>query len=43
MAAIPLLLIHAYLQGKTKTILESLDIAIVKFLNFSEGQKSEVS
>ena len=43
MAAIPLLLIHAYLQGKTKTIVESLDIAIVKFLNFSEGQKPEAS
>lgn len=40
MAAIPLLLIHAYLQGKTKSIIESLDIAIVKFLNFSESQKS---
>ena len=40
MAAIPLLLIHAYLQGKTKSIIESLDIAIVKFLNFSEAQKT---
>tara|TARA_R110002072_G_scaffold5527_8_gene35412 strand:+ start:95 stop:739 length:645 start_codon:yes stop_codon:yes gene_type:complete len=39
MAAIPLLLVHAYLQGKTKSIIESLDIAIVKFLNFAEGQK----
>lgn len=39
MAAIPLLLIHAYLQGKTKSIIESLDIAIVKFLNFVEGNK----
>jgi len=39
MAAIPLLLVHAYLQGKTKSIIESLDIAIVKFLNFADGQK----
>ena len=43
MAAIPLLLIHAYLQGKTKSIIESLDIAIVKFLNFSEAQKPKAS
>ncbi len=43
MAAIPLLLVHAYLQGKTKSIVESLDIAIVKFLNFVEGQKQSVS
>ena len=39
MAATPLLLAHAYLQGKTKSIIESLDIAIVKFLNFADGQK----
>ena len=43
MAAIPLLLVHAYLQGKTKSIIESLDIAIVKFLNFSEAQKPKAS
>jgi biopolymer transport protein ExbB len=43
MAAIPLLLIHAYLQGKTKSIIESLDIAIVKFLNFSESQKPKAT
>ena len=43
MAAIPLLLVHAYLQGKTKSIVESLDVAIVKFLNFVEGQKQSVS
>lgn len=42
MAAIPLLLVHAYLQGKTKSIIESLDIAIVKFLNFADGQKPTV-
>ena len=41
MAAIPLLLIHAYLQGKTKTIVEGLDIAIVKFLNFAETQNQK--
>ena len=43
MAAIPLLLVHAYLQGKTKSIVEGLDIAIVKFLNFAEGQKPSAS
>ncbi len=36
MAAIPLLLIHAHLQGKTREIVEGLDIAMVKFLNFME-------
>ena len=43
MAAIPLLLVHAYLQGKTKSIIESLDIAMVKFLNFAEGQKPKAA
>jgi biopolymer transport protein ExbB/TolQ len=43
MAAIPLLLMHAYLQGKTRSIIENLDIAIVKFLNFAEGQKSNAA
>ncbi|MEE8043328.1 MAG: MotA/TolQ/ExbB proton channel family protein [Pseudomonadales bacterium] len=36
MVAIPLLLIHSYLQGKTSAIIESLEIAVVKFLNFME-------
>ncbi|MEM7362656.1 MAG: MotA/TolQ/ExbB proton channel family protein [Pseudomonadota bacterium] len=36
MVAIPLLLVHAHLQGKTKEIIENLDIAMVKFLNFIE-------
>ncbi len=36
MVAIPLLLIHSYLQGKTSAIIESLEIAVVKFLNFIE-------
>ncbi len=39
MVAIPLLLVHSHLQGKTKAIVESLDIAIVKFLNFAERSK----
>lgn len=43
MAAIPLLLMHAYLQGKTRSIIENLDIAIVKFLNFAEGHKSNAA
>ena len=37
--AIPLLLVHSHLQGKTKAIIESLDIAMVKFLNFSERDR----
>ena len=36
MVAIPLLLVHAHLQGKTKEIIENPDIAMVKFLNFIE-------
>ena len=33
MAAIPLLLIHSVLQSKTSSIVESLEIAVVKFVN----------
>jgi biopolymer transport protein ExbB/TolQ len=33
MAAIPLLLVHSMLQSKTSAIVESLEIAVVKFLN----------
>ncbi|HEX7035143.1 MAG TPA: MotA/TolQ/ExbB proton channel family protein [Pseudomonadales bacterium] len=36
-AAIPLLLIHSVLQSKTSAIVESLEIAVVKFLNLMEG------
>ncbi len=39
--AIPLLLVHAHLQGKTIAIVESLDIAVVKFLNFVERGRVE--
>lgn len=40
--AIPLLLVHAHLQGKTNAIVEGLEIAVVKFLNFLEaGQRPE--
>ncbi len=38
-AAIPLLLVHAYLQGKTNAIVESLEISMVKFLNFMERNR----
>lgn len=38
MAAIPLLLIHSVLQSKTSAIVESLEIAVVKFLNLMEGE-----
>ena len=34
--AIPLLLIHSVLQSKTSAIVESLEIAVVKFLNIME-------
>lgn len=45
MAAIPLLLVHSLLQSKTSAIVESLEIAVVKFLNLMEnggdaGQKA---
>ena len=36
-AAIPLLLIHSVLQSKTSAIVESLEIAVVKFLNLMDG------
>ncbi len=42
MAAIPLLLIHSMLQSKTSAIVESLEIAVVKFLNsLEEGGSGE--
>lgn len=41
MAAIPLLLIHSVLQSKTSAIVESLEIAVVKFLNLMEGEERE--
>ena len=37
MVAIPLLLIHSLLQSKTSAIVESLEIAVVKFLNLMDG------
>ena len=37
MVAIPLLLVHSMLQSKTSAIVESLEIAVVKFLNLMEG------
>ncbi|MCB1691580.1 MAG: MotA/TolQ/ExbB proton channel family protein [Pseudomonadales bacterium] len=40
MVAIPLLLVHSHLQGKTKAIVENLDIAVVKFLNFMERDRA---
>jgi len=39
MAAIPLLLIHSVLQSKTSAIVESLEIAVVKFLNLMEADE----
>ncbi len=38
MVAIPLLLIHSMLQSKTAAIVESLEIAVVKFLNLMDGE-----
>ena len=37
MVAIPLLLIHSMLQSKTSAIIESLHIAVVKFVNLLEA------
>jgi len=38
MVAIPLLLVHSMLQSKTAAIVESLEIAVVKFLNLMDGE-----
>jgi len=43
MAAIPLLLIHSMLQSKTSAIIESLEIAVVKFLNLLESNADNVA
>ena len=40
MVAIPLLLVHSMLQSKTSAIVESLEIAVVKFLNLMESDES---
>ncbi|MGD8832256.1 MAG: MotA/TolQ/ExbB proton channel family protein, partial [Pseudomonadales bacterium] len=42
MVAIPLLLVHSMLQSKTAAIVESLEIAVVKFLNLMDGEKAGV-
>jgi biopolymer transport protein ExbB/TolQ len=39
-AAIPLLLVHSLLQSKTSAIVESLEIAVVKFLNIMDGDEA---
>lgn len=39
MAAIPLLLLHSYLQSKTNDIVDSLEMAGVKFLNIISERK----
>ncbi len=39
MVAIPLLLVHSLLQSKTSAIVESLEIAVVKFLNLMDGDE----
>ena len=38
--AIPLLLIHAVLQTKTTEIVDSLEMAVVKFVNLLMQRKS---
>ena len=43
MAAIPLLLIHSMLQSKTSAMIESLEIAVVKFVNLLEGNADAVA
>ena len=39
MVAIALLLVHSMLQSKTSAIVESLEIAVVKFLNLMDGDE----
>ncbi len=41
MVAIPMLLVHAMLQSKTSAIVESLEIAVVKFLNSLEEKPEQ--
>jgi len=41
--AIPLLLIHSFLQSKTSAIVESLEIAMVKFLNLMDADEGTVA
>ena len=43
MVAIPLLLLHSVLQSKTRSIVESLEIAVVKFLNLMDGEDRTTS
>jgi biopolymer transport protein ExbB/TolQ len=43
MAATPLLLIHSMLQSKTSAIIESLEIAVVKFVNLLEVNAEAVA
>ena len=43
MVAIPLLLVHSMLQSKTSAIIESLEIAVVKFVNLLEGNAEAVA
>jgi len=43
MVAIPLLLLHSMLQSKTSSIVESLEIAVVKFLNLMDGEERTTS
>jgi biopolymer transport protein ExbB/TolQ len=43
MVAIPLLLLHSVLQSKTSSIVESLEIAVVKFLNLMAGEEKTTS
>lgn len=41
--AIPLLLAHSHLQGKTRAIVDGLEIAMVKFLNFTDRDRTETA
>jgi biopolymer transport protein ExbB/TolQ len=44
MVAIPLLLLHALLQTKTTELVDSLEMASVKFLNtLTEGNSQEAA
>jgi biopolymer transport protein ExbB/TolQ len=41
MTAVPMLFIHAWLQTKTTEIIDSLEMASVKFLNAITERKTE--
>jgi biopolymer transport protein ExbB/TolQ len=43
MTAVPLLIIHAYIQTKTTELIDSLEMASVKFLNSITERRTEAA